>query len=149
MKNPQTLAEKLYQQFPTMKLKSIKDYACCAFTLMWALGEEPDDAQAVLDVGRMMDKGAIDVDCTVYWDKAARFLTGKGLAVEFRDIKDLKEIKNIPGRIPVKFSYNGKSHWVGVEGGKVKFNALEKSICVANGKPVTARILKINGGKQK
>ena len=96
MKNPQTLAEKLYQQFPTMKLKSIKDYACCAFTLMWALGEEPDDAQAVLDVGRMIDKGAIDVDCTVYWDKAARFLTGKGLAVEFRDIKDLKEIKNIP-----------------------------------------------------
>ena len=100
MKNPQTLAEKLYQQFPTMKLKSIKDYACCAFTLMWALGEEPDDAQAVLDVGRMIDKGAIDVDCTVYWDKAARFLTGKGLAVEFRDIKDLKEIKNTSFSIP-------------------------------------------------
>ena len=148
MKNPQTLAEKIYQQFPTMKLKAIKDYACCAFTLIWALGEDPDDTEAILDVGRMMDKGALDVDCTVYWDKAARAIIGKGVSVEFKDIKDLKEIKSISGRIPVKFSYNGKSHWVGVENGKVKFNSLEKSLCVEKGKPVAARILKINGGKK-
>lgn len=146
MKHPQTLAEQIYQQFPTMKLKSIKDYACCAFTLMWTLHVEPDDAEAILTVGRMMDKGAIDVDCTVYWDKAARFLTGKGVAVQFVDITDPKELKKIKERTPVKFSYNGKSHWVGVENGRVKFNALEKSLCVTKGKPVTARILTITGG---
>jgi hypothetical protein len=146
MKHPQTLAEQIYQQFPTMKLKSIKDYACCAFTLMWTLHVEPDDAEAILTVGRMMDKGAIDVDCTVYWDKAARFLTGKGVAVQFVDITDPKELKKIKDRTPVKFSYNGKSHWVGVENGRVKFNALEKSLCVEKGKPVTMRIIKTDGG---
>lgn len=146
MKHPQTLAEQIYQQFPTLKLKSIKDYACCAFTLMWTLHIEPDDAQAILTVGRMMDKGAIDVDCTVYWDKAARFLTGKGVGVQFVDITDPKEIKKIKDRTPVKFSYNGKSHWVGVENGRVKFNALEKSLCVEKGKPVTMRIIKTDGG---
>ncbi|MBQ1778235.1 MAG: hypothetical protein IIZ93_08795 [Acidaminococcaceae bacterium] len=146
MKHPQTLAEQIYQQFPTMKLKSIKDYACCAFTLMWTLHVEPDDAEAILTVGRMMDKGAIDVDCTVYWDKAARFLTGKGAAVQFIDITDPKELKKIKDRTPVKFSYNGKSHWVGVENGRVKFNALEKSLCVEKGKPVTMRIIKTDGG---
>ena len=146
MKHPQTLAEQIYQQFPTMKLKCIKDYACCAFTLMWTLHVEPDDAEAILTVGRMMDKGAIDVDCTVYWDKAARFLTGKGVAVQFIDITDPKELKKIKDRTPVKFSYNGKSHWVGVENGRVKFNALEKSLCVEKGKPVTMRIIKTDGG---
>ena len=149
MKHPQTLAEKLYQQFPTMKLKSIKDYACCAFTLMWALGYEPDDAEAVLTAGYMIDKKVIDIDCTVYWAKSAEYLTGRKISVEFKEIKDLKEIKNIKGRIPVKYSYNGKSHWVGVENGRVKFNALEKSLCVDKGKPVTARILTIDGGKTK
>ena len=146
MKNPQTLAEKLYQQFPTLKLKSIKDYACCAFTLMWCLGYEPDDVEAVLTVGYMIDKRVIDTDCTVYWSQAAEYLAGRKLTVEFKDITDPKEIKTIKDRTPVKFSYNGKSHWVGVENGKVKFNSLEKSVCVDKGKPVTMRILKLSGG---
>lgn len=146
MKTPQTLAEKLYQQFPTLKLKSIKEYACCAFTLMWCIGYEPDDAEAILTVGYMIDKKVIDIDCTVYWAKAAEYLTGRKLAVEFKDITDPKELKQFKDRTPVKFSYNGKSHWVGVENGKVKFNALEHSVCVSKGKPVTARILKLSGG---
>lgn len=146
MKNPQTLAEKLYQQFPSRKLKSIKDYACCAFTLMWCLGYEPDDTEAILTVGYMIDKKVIDADCTVYWAQAAEYLSGRKLTVEFKDIKDPKELKALKDRTPVKFSYNGKSHWVGVEEGKVKFNSLEKSVCVDKGKPVTARILKLSGG---
>lgn len=149
MKNPQTLAEKLYQQFPTLKLKVIKDYACCAFTLLWALGlDDIGDAEAILLVGYMIDAKALDVDCTVYWAKAAEYLTGQKLTVEFKDIKDAKEIKQIKERTPVKYAYNGKAHWVGIENGKVKFNALEKSLCVEKGKPVTARILHINGGKK-
>lgn len=146
MKNPQTLAEKLYVYFPNAQLKAIKDYACCAFTLMWCLGKEPDDTTAIMAVADMIKHRVLDVDCTVYWAKAADYLTGQKLTVEFKDITDLKEIKTIKGRIPVKFSFNGKSHWVGVENGKVKFNALEKSVCVSKGVPVAARILHISGG---
>ena len=80
--------------------------------------------------------------------KAAEYLTGQKLTVEFKDIKDAKEIKQFKERTPVKYSYNGKSHWVGVENGKVKFNALERSLCVEKGKPVTARILHITGGNK-
>ena len=140
MKHPQTLAERLYQQFPTAKLKSIKEYACCAFTLMWCLGYEPEDAEAILTVGYMLDKGVIDVDCTVYWEKAAQYLSGRKLKVEFKDSTTIKGIKD---RSPVKYTYNGKSHWVGVENGRIKFNSLESSVCVSKGKPVTMRALKL------
>jgi len=144
MKHPQTLAEKLYQQFPTAKLKNIRDYSCCALVFMWCLGIEPDDAEAVLTIGRMIDAKAIDKDCTVFWNKACEYLTGRSCDVEFREITSIRSIKD---RTPVRYDYNGHSHWVGVENGKVEFNTLAHSVCVAKGKPVTARIIKIKGGK--
>lgn len=143
MKNPQTLAEKLYKCFPCAKLKSIKDYACCCFVLMWCLGYEPDDNEAIMTVSDMIDKKIIDPDCTVYWGAVTRYLTGRECSVEFEACSTIKGIKN---RTPVKYSYNGHSHWVGVENGKIKFNSLENSVCVSKGKPVTKRILKISGG---
>lgn len=141
MKHPQALAEKLYQQFPTIKLKSIKDCACCAFTFMWCLGVVTDDADAIITVGRMIDKGVLDPDCTVYWSKVSEYLTGRKCSVEFVDIKDKKQLKKIKNRTPVKFEYNGKAHWIGIENGKVAFNSLESSLCVDKGKPTTARII--------
>lgn len=142
MKNPQTLAEKLYEKFHDPKLKSIADYACCAFTLMWCLGIEPDDAEAIITVADLIDKKIIDPDCTVYWNPMTKYLTGRTCEVEYKNISSLRGIKE---RTPVKFSYNGKSHWVGVENGKVKFNSLSYSFCVDKGKPVTMRKLKISG----
>ena len=141
MKHPQALAEKLYQQFPTIKLKMIKDCACCAFTFMWCLGVETDDADAIITVGRMIDKCVLDPDCTVYWSKVSEYLTGRKCSVEFVDIKDKKQLKKIKNRTPVKFEYNGKAHWIGIEKGKVAFNSLESSLCVDKGKPTTARII--------
>jgi hypothetical protein len=145
MKNPQTVAEKLYQQFPTLKLKSIKDYSCCAFVLMWCCGIDVDDTEAIITVGKMMDKGVIGPDCCVFWNSASEFLTGRSLKVDFVDITSIKGIKE---RTPVRYDYKGKSHWVGVEGGKIKFNSLADSNCVKNGKPVTARILHFSGDKK-
>ena len=143
MKNPQTLAEKLYQRFHDPKLKSIRDYACCAFTLMWCLGIEPDDTEAIMTVADMIDKKVLAPDCTVYWSTATKYLTGRTCSVEYVAISSLKGIKD---RTPVKYTYNGKSHWVGVEKGKIKFNSLENSVCVNKGKPVTMRVLTISGG---
>ena len=127
-----------------MKLKSIKDYACCAFTLMWCLGYEPDDTEAILTVGRMIDKGVLDSDCTVYWGACIDYLSERKCRVEFIDITGKKQIEKIKERTPVKYEYNGKGHWVGVENGKIKFNPLEHSVCVEKGKPVTSRVLKLS-----
>jgi hypothetical protein len=147
MKNPQTLAEELYKYFPTAELKSIKDYACCAFVLMWTLGVEPeDDLEAVFTVKRMLDAKVIKSDCTVIWEKAIKFLTGRSMrSVEFRDIT---VIKNLKERCPVRYDFNGNSHWVGVENGKIKFNPLKVSACVKFGKPATARIITLDVDKE-
>ncbi len=143
MKHPQTLAERLHTEFPNAKLKAIKDYACCIFTLMWCLGLDPDDAEAILTVSRMMSKGIIDDDCTFYWVAAIEHLSGRKATVEFVDITDIKKIK---ARTPVRYVYQGKGHWVGVENGKVKFNSLSYSNCLANGRPQTMRVLHFEGG---
>ena len=148
MKNPQTLAEELYNQFPNDKLYQIKENSCCILTFMWCLGIEPEDAQALITVGRMIDCKVIDNDCTVTWNTACNYLTGRSCTVESKDIKSIKGIKK---RTPVKFARvdeNGKTHehWVGVENGEIGFNPLKNSLCVKFGKPVTARILTISGG---
>lgn len=146
MKHPQSLAEKLYVQFPSLKMKSIKDYSCCALTMIWCCGLEMDDVDAIITVSKMMDKGVIGQDCSVFWNAASEYLIGRSVTVEFIDITSIKNIKE---RTPVRFDYKGKSHWVGVENGKIKFNALEESNCVKNGKPATMRILHFSGEENR
>jgi hypothetical protein len=143
MKHPQTLAERLYEEFPNKKLKVIKEEACCIFTLMWCLGIEPDDTEAILTVSKMINRGIIGEDCTVYWLQAIEYLSGRQATVDFVDITDIKKIKN---RTPVRYVYHGKGHWVGVENGQIKFNSLEYSNRVANGMPQTMRVLNFTGG---
>ncbi len=140
MKHPQTLAVELNKVFPNAKLKNIADFACCAFVTMWCLGIEPDDEEAIFTVQRAIDAKALDTDCTVKWLEFGSWLTGRSLKVEFADIISIKSIKE---RTPVKYSYNGKSRWVGVENGRVAFNPLKSSVCVSKGKAVTSRKLSI------
>jgi hypothetical protein len=138
MKHPQTLAERLYNEFPNPRLRSIKDNACCIFTLMWCLGLDPEDADAIITVGKLIDKGIIDEDCLVYWQRAIEHLSGRQATVDFVDITDIKKIKN---RTPVLYVKGKHEHWVGVEKGKIAFNSLDYSNCVANGQPKTMRVL--------
>ena len=154
MKNPQTVAENLYQQFPTLKLKSIKDNACCVFTFMWCMYLDPDDADAIITVGKMIDKGVLDQECTVYWNKVCEYLTGRSVSVQFVDIKDPKEVKKIKARTPVYYERTyldsegrkrKKGHWVGVENGKIAFNSLKESLSVKEGTPVKMRVLTFLG----
>lgn len=145
MKNPQSLAEELYRQFPNLKLESIMANACCAFTMMWCMELDLDDTEAIMTVGKMIDAGVIDGDCTVYWDKVSRYLSGRGCSIVKAEIEDITKIKE---RTPVRYDYKGKSHWVGVENGKVMFNSLKSSNCVSKGKPTQARFLTFTGGKK-
>ena len=143
MNHPQTYALTLLEKLSKERLETIYTYACCALTLMWCLGVEPDhDIDALLTVSRMIDEGVIERDCTVKWADAVRFLTGRESSVEFKNITSLEGIKE---RTPVRFDYKGKCHWVGVERGLIRFNPLEYSICVEKGRPATMRKLIIKG----
>ena len=94
MNHPQSLAEELYKHFPTPKLKSIKDYACCAFTLIWWLGIDCSDVDAIMLVSDLMKHNALDVDCTVIWSLCIKQLTGREMeSLEKVQIKDIKKIK--------------------------------------------------------
>ena len=141
MKNPQTLAEELYKHFPTPKLKAIKDYACCAFSLIYWLGIDCSDVDAIMLVSDLMNHNALDVDCTVIWSLCIKQLTGR--AMTGFEKKPITTIKNIKEKTIVKFTQGKKGHWVGVENGKVVFNSLSYSNCVENGKPTECRIIKI------
>ena len=145
MKNPQSLAEELYKHFHDQKLKAIKDYACCAFSLIYWLGIDCSDVDAIMLVSDLMNHKALDVDCTVYWAECIKQLTGREMeSLEKVQIKDLKKIKE---KTIVKFSNGGYSHWVVCENGKVVFNSLQYSNCVEKGKATEARIIKIKGVK--
>lgn len=145
MTNPQSLAEELYPHFPTPKLKSIKDYACCIFTLFWYLGIDCSDIDAIMMVSDLIDKKALDVDCTVYWAKCIYQLTGREMeSLEKVSVSSLKKIK---GKAIVRFTKGSVGHWVGVKDGKVVFNSLKKSRCVEDGKPSEMRVIKIKGVK--
>ena len=145
MKKPQSLAEELYKHFPTPKLKAIKDYACCAFSLIYWLGIDCEDVDAVMLVSDLMKHNALDPDCTVYWGECIKQLTGREMeSLEKVQIKDIKKIKE---KTIVKFANGKYSHWVVVENGKVVFNSLQYSNCVENGKATEARIIKIKGAK--
>lgn len=142
MTNPQTLAEELYKRYPDWKLDKIRRYACCAFVLLWCLGIEPSDIDAVLMVTDLMEDGALDDNCKVYWNRAVKRLTGRELKeVKFTKINDIKNIKE---RTPVYYKRYPEAptgHWVGVENGKIGFNPLSFSVCVEEGQPVEMREL--------
>ena len=146
MQNPQTLAEELYKHFPTPKLKSIKSYACCAFTLMWWLGIDCDDTTAIMTVSDLIKSHALDEDCTVYWGECIRQLTGREM--ESLEKVQISSIKKIKEKTIVRFMIGKTGHWVGIQNGKVAFNSLAYSRCVAEGKPTEARIITIKGVKK-
>lgn len=73
-------------------------------------------------------------------DKLLKYFTLRDYKVTKKDIKEFKEIKDVP-KCCVRFDKDGKSHWVYVERGVVKFDSLTKSQCRFFGKPASARII--------
>lgn len=139
MENPQSLATEILQ---LKNLKAISESACTAFCVLWWLDIDCSDVDAIKIIDDAIINGAIEKDCTVTWVKFIKWLTGRNCDVIFTDISTIKRIKE---KSIVKFTYNDNSHWVGVENGKVVFDplGLGHSVCVAKGKPVTMRTIKI------
>ena len=141
MTNPQTCCSKVRKYITDKNLEIVENYGCCAFVLLWCLGIEPDDLQAIELICKMIDIKAIDEKHRVVWAPAIKFLTGREVTVEFKE--DIKDILWIKDRTPVRYEYKGNEHWVGVERGMIAFNPLEYSQCVDKGRPMGARLIKL------
>ena len=130
MKNPQTRAE------------MIGKYGCLAMCYLYCVGVAPEsEGEMIKHVSTAMDKGLLDEECTVLnASKLLEHFTGKKFTVTKKTISD---IKNIQEATPVRYTYNGKGHWVVVENGKIVFNSIANSICVKYGKPDSARVISL------
>lgn len=134
----QTACMEMAKRFQDEKLEMIGKYGCCAFVALWIMGIE-GDYQNICLLADCMGK-SLENDCTVKWYDFFLTCSGRKVKVEFREINDLMELVDVD-RCAVRYDYNGKSHWVGVEHGRIAYNSLESSQCVTKGKPVTARII--------
>ena len=91
MRNPQTVANEIKNN-----VQAIAKYGCCAFTALWAVGVDPDiDSAAIEILNDAINAGVIEKDCTVKWVDFYKWLIGREIKVEFREIKSLKELKNV------------------------------------------------------
>lgn len=136
---PQTLAEKLQKN-----IEQIAKNGCLAMCYLYCLGLEGSEMDYIGNVSDAIDFGYLDKDCTVFdADKYLGFFAGvERYKVLKKNISSISEIKD---RTPVCYEYGKNRHWVVVENGKIVFNSLANSRCVARGKPVEARIITLRG----
>lgn len=126
---PQSYAEKI-----SANINQIAKNGCLAMCYLYCLGIDPDYFIGILsDAMNEPLSSGIGKDCYVNdAERFCRYISGHNFAITKEDIP----LKKITGPYPVRYSYNGKSHWVVVKSGKIVFNSLQKSVCVENGKPV-------------
>jgi len=131
---PQTIAEELNKL--SKNLPSIAKYGCLAMCYLYCVGiEDTTGLEYIRILSDCMDKGILDNECTVLdAEKYLQYITGRKFKVSKKQFNDIKQIKQ---PYPVKYSYNGYSHWVVVENGKIVFNSLLNSNCVNKGQPAT------------
>lgn len=136
---PQTFAMEV-----TDNIKAIGKYGCLAMCYLYCVGIRDNTAEYVRIVSDCMNRGLLDEECTVL--DAAKYLeyvTGKRYDVSKKQYDDISKIE---GPYPVKYSYNGRSHWAVIENGKIVFNSLLNSQCVTKGKPAkdfNTRVIKL------
>lgn len=135
MEYPQTAALNIRTH-----ITNIGKYACLAMCYAYCVGIDPEqNTEMIKTVSDAIDSGILDSECTVLdAEKYLKWLTGKRFLVTKKQINKIEDIKEYT---PVKYSYNGRAHWVVVKDGKIVFNSLFNSVCVNHGKPTEARII--------
>lgn len=136
MKYPQTKAEDLAKN-----IQAIAKNGCLAMCYLYCVGLGDNEYSTIGLISEAMDDGLLDKDCFVSdADKFLNSLLGENkVKVLKKNITNLDEIKG--DYCPVRFDYNGSSHWVVVSNGRIIFNPLLNSKCVNKGKPTSARII--------
>lgn len=123
-------------------MEAIGKYSCLAMCYLYCVGLDVDTVDYIQTVSNCMKMGVLDNECTVY--NARNYLkhvTGKNYLVLKEPCTDISTVME---PTPVRFDYDGHSHWVVVENGKIVFNPLEYSRCVVFGRPVTKRTITLD-----
>lgn len=106
---------------------------------IYAVGVKATELQYIELVNDAIEQKILADDCTVInAELYLKWLTGRNFNVTKFNISKLSDVKSVA---PVRYDYNGHSHWVVVKDGKIVFNSLKESVCVKKGKPTTARII--------
>lgn len=126
---------------------TMNKYACLALCYAWIVYHDIMISGEALDI--FMTKQIMGAQSAGYLDEeftvkdAAEYLHYlcplEQFEVTKKNINSLSEIKEAT---PVRYDYNGHSHWVVVENRKIVWNSLADSQCVRYGKPTTAREIK-------
>ena len=122
--------------------KSAGNGACLALCyIRAALGKDATPQMMIDALWKAAERNIVNVkkDCFVE-DAIALMKVAKPTKVFSVIKKDVSSITNIKLGA-VRYSYNGYSHWVLVEDGKIVFNSLEDSQCVKYGTPKEARFI--------
>lgn len=124
--------------------KSAGNGACLALCYIRAsLGKDATPQMMFDALWKAAERNIINVkkDCFVE-DAVALMKVAKPTKVFSVIKKDVSSITNIKLGA-VRYSYNGYSHWVLVEDGKIVFNSLDDSQCIHYGTPKEARFITI------
>lgn len=118
---------------------SIGAGGCLFFCYLYCSGAYTSESDALKKAAEAIENGTIEKDCTVSHPERIFYENaGRRVRILRKKISSLDEIKE---KTPVNFVNGNFNHWVVVENGKIVFNPLEKSVCVAKGKPTEARII--------
>ena len=129
-------------KFPQTAIKKFNDSTCLFMCYLYCIGIEPDKLSSWMRYyADALDKGVLSEEGYVLdGEKLLYLLTGKKYTIEKAAIDSIKDLK---GPYPVQYVCGDYGHFVVVENGEIVFNPLEYSNCVTNGRPASARILKL------
>ena len=122
--------------------KSAGNGACLALCyIRAALGKEATPQMMIDALYKAAERNIVNVKKDCFVEDAISLMKVANPKKVYSVIK--KDISSISGIKlgAVRYSYNGYSHWVLIEDGKIVFNSLEDSKCVHYGTPKEARLI--------
>ena len=124
--------------------KSAGNGSCLALCyIRAALGKEATPQMMIDALYKAAERNIVNVKKDCFVEDAISLMKVANAKKVYSVIK--KDISSISGIKlgAVRYSYNGYSHWVLIEDGKIVFNSLEDSQCVKYGTPKEARLITI------
>ena len=123
--------------------KSAGNGACLALCyIRAALGKEATPQMMIDALYKAAERNIVNVKKDCFVEDAISLMKVANPKVYSVNKKDISSISGVKLGA-VRYSYNGYSHWVLVEDGKVIFNSLEDSQCVKYGTPKESRLITI------
>ena len=124
--------------------KSAGNGSCLALCyIKAALGKDATPQMMIDALWKAADRNIVNIKKDCFVEDAIALMKVANPTKVYSVIK--KDISSISGIKlgAVRYSYNGYSHWVLVEDGKVIFNSLDDSQCIKYGTPKEVRFIAV------